>query len=72
MINECALKKDLGKCRSYSFNGMERENIMNVNIRLAKEADYEAVMKIMSQVQEMHVQWRPDIYKYNDIKIIVF
>lgn len=42
------------------------ERKMNINIRLAKETDYEAVMKIMSQVQEMHVQWRPDIYKYND------
>lgn len=39
---------------------------MSVNIRLAKETDYEAVVKIMSQVQQMHVQWRPDIYKYND------
>ena len=39
---------------------------MSINIRPAKETDYEAVMKIMSQVQDMHVQWRPDIYKYND------
>lgn len=39
---------------------------MNIKIRHALETDYEAVMKIMSQVQEMHVQWRPDIYKYND------
>lgn len=39
---------------------------VNVNIRFAKETDYGAVMKIMSQVQNMHVQWRPDIYKYND------
>ena len=42
------------------------ERKMNINMRLAKETDYEAVMKIMSQVQEMHVQWRPDIYKYNE------
>lgn len=39
---------------------------INVNIRHAKETDYETVIKIMSQVQDMHVQWRPDIYKYND------
>ena len=46
---------------------MERKDEkMNVEIRHALETDYEAVMKIMSQVQDMHVQWRPDIYKYND------
>lgn len=39
---------------------------MNIEIRPTKESDYESVMKIMSQVQDMHVQWRPDIYKYND------
>lgn len=39
---------------------------MDIQIRLAKKADYEAVIKIMSQVQEMHVEWRPDIYKHND------
>ena len=39
---------------------------MNVEIRPALETDYEAVMKIISQVQNMHVQWRPDIYRYNE------
>ena len=39
---------------------------MNIQIRLAKKADYESVIKIMSQVQNMHVEWRPDIYKHND------
>ena len=39
---------------------------MNVEIRHALETDYEAVMKIMSQVQDMHVEWRPDIYKHNE------
>ena len=28
--------------------------------------DYESVIKIISQVQDMHVEWRPDIYKYNN------
>lgn len=46
---------------------MERKDEkMNVEIRPALKTDYEAVMKIMSQVQDMHVQWRPDIYKYNE------
>ena len=39
---------------------------MDINIRLAKETDYEAVNRIMLQVQEMHVDWRPEIYKPND------
>ena len=43
----------------YSIKGDKGK--MNINIRLAKENDYIAVMKIMSQVQDMHVQWRPDM-----------
>jgi ribosomal protein S18 acetylase RimI-like enzyme len=39
---------------------------MNIQIRPAKKTDYESVIKIMSQVQDMHVEWRPDIYKHND------
>ena len=39
---------------------------MNVEIRAATIKDYEAVIKIMSQVQDMHVKWRPDIYRHND------
>ena len=39
---------------------------MNIQIRNAIISDYETVIKIMSQVQDMHVEWRPDIYKYND------
>lgn len=31
-------------------------------IRLAVERDYDAVERIMKQVQNMHVGWRPDIY----------
>lgn len=32
-------------------------------IRYAKNDDYEAVENIMKQVQNLHVEWRPDIYK---------
>lgn len=39
---------------------------MNIQIRLAEKKDYEAVISIMAQVQDMHVEWRPDIYKHND------
>ena len=39
---------------------------MNIQIRLAKKADYESVKRIMSQVQDMHAEWRPDIYKHNE------
>ena len=39
---------------------------MNMKIRNATINDYESVIKIISQVQDMHVEWRPDIYKYND------
>ena len=38
-------------------------------IKLNKDAainDYESAIKIISQVQDMHVEWRPDIYKYNN------
>ena len=36
---------------------------MNVKIRYAEEKDYNQVEKIMQQVQKMHTEWRPDIYK---------
>ena len=39
---------------------------MNIQIRLANKNDYESVIRIMSQVQDMHVKWRPDIYKANE------
>ena len=29
-------------------------------------SDLGAEIKIISQVQDMHVEWRPDIYKYNN------
>lgn len=40
--------------------------MMNFTIRNVMLKDYEEVMAIMNQVQEMHVEWRPDIYKPND------
>ncbi len=39
---------------------------MDVKIRNANKSDYESVIKIMSQVQDMHAEWRPDIYRHND------
>jgi len=36
---------------------------MEVTIRFAEEKDYNQVEKIMKQVQEMHTEWRPDVYK---------
>lgn len=39
---------------------------MNIQIRLARKNDYESVNRIMSQVQDMHVEWRPNIYKPNE------
>lgn len=38
---------------------------MNITTRHAKISDYDAVVKIMNQVQQLHVEWRPDIYKNN-------
>ncbi|MCM1184097.1 MAG: GNAT family N-acetyltransferase [Roseburia sp.] len=39
---------------------------MEIHIRNAKPDDYAAVEAIMKQVQQMHIDWRPDIYKYSD------
>lgn len=38
-----------------------------IKIRLAKIEDYEDVEKIMRQVQQMHIKWRPDLYKMGKI-----
>ncbi len=35
-------------------------------IRFAESKDYEQVNAIMNQVQELHVMWRPDIYRACD------
>ncbi len=39
---------------------------MDFTVRKAEMKDYESVIKIMNQVQQMHVNWRPDIYKPNN------
>ena len=39
----------------------------NIAIRYAEENDYPGIEKIMQQVQDMHVTWRPDIYKRGEI-----
>ena len=36
---------------------------MEVIVRLPSLQDYERVSKIMDQVQQLHVEWRPDVYK---------
>ena len=36
-----------------------------MQIRPAVEIDYESVLRIMNQVQDIHVELRPDIYKKN-------
>ena len=38
---------------------------MEFLIRNAEEKDWAAVTALMSRVQEMHVAWRPDLYKPN-------
>lgn len=35
----------------------------NCQIRYAKPEDYPAVENIMQQVHDLHIAWRPDIYK---------
>lgn len=37
---------------------------MQIQIRAAMAQDYDAAVKILSQVQDMHVEWRPDIYRH--------
>lgn len=38
-----------------------------ITIRYAEPHDYSQVEMIMQQVQDMHVNWRPDIYKRGDV-----
>ena len=35
----------------------------NIVVRYAKNSDYDVVEVLMKQVRQMHVEWRPDIYK---------
>ena len=39
----------------------------HITVRYAEENDYPGIEKIMQQVQDMHVTWRPDIYKRGEI-----
>ena len=36
---------------------------MEVIVRLPRLQDYERVSQLMDQVQQLHVEWRPDVYK---------
>ena len=36
---------------------------MKITIRTPKMQDYDRFSAIMDQVQQMHVDWRPDVYK---------
>lgn len=38
---------------------------MGICIRNSRLDEYEAIESIMKQVQQMHIDWRPDIYKYS-------
>lgn len=40
--------------------------MMNIHIRKANIDDYQAVEAIMRQVQQMHIDWRPDIYRHSE------
>lgn len=39
---------------------------MEIYIRNARADEYESVETIMKQVQQMHIEWRPDIYKHSE------
>lgn len=39
---------------------------MEIDIRNARLDEYKTVEAIMKQVQQMHIDWRPDIYKYSE------
>lgn len=39
---------------------------MKIDIRNARLDEYKTVEAIMKQVQQMHIDWRPDIYKYSE------
>lgn len=39
----------------------------NCFVRFAEPQDYKAIENIMKQVQQLHIEWRPDIYKPCDV-----
>lgn len=40
---------------------------MEIHIRNAEIDDYKTVEAIMKQAQQLHINWRPDIYKYSEV-----
>lgn len=68
LFNERYLPDQWGRVplpiRTWLISDME-EN-MDFTVRKAVMKDYESVVEIMNQVQQMHVNWRPDIYKWNN------
>ena len=44
----------------------EEGKAMEICIRNAKMDEYGIAESIMKQVQQMHIGWRPDIYKYSE------
>ncbi len=38
---------------------------MNCVVRKAVIGDYDAVLEIMNEIQDLHIAWRPDIYREN-------
>lgn len=43
---------------------------MEICIRNSRLDEYEAIESIMKQVQQMHIDWRPDIYKYSGTVLV--
>lgn len=39
---------------------------MEIHIRNSRLDEYKTVEAIMKQAQQLHIDWRPDIYKYNE------
>ena len=39
---------------------------MGIHIRNSRLNEYKAIEAIMKQVQQMHIDWRPDIYQYSE------
>lgn len=40
---------------------------MEIQIRSAEIDEYKTVETIMKQAQQLHINWRPDIYKYSEV-----
>lgn len=42
---------------------------MDISIRSATQADYESLLPLFRQIHDLHVCWRPDLYKKNDTPV---